>query len=204
MSETNRRADKTTRTRRNLQEHAIRLFLRDGYEATTIDRIAAEAGVSHMTFYRYFPTKEDVVLDDDYDPMLESSIRNRPSDEPPIQRVHTAIRGALAEIYQADRHTLFVRTRLLLRTPALRARLRENQFATQRLLEQALDGSEPSLRTRVLAAACLGAMTTALQTWVDGDGSRELPDLIDEAFRILEGRSPHEGAPAGYGTEERS
>jgi AcrR family transcriptional regulator len=47
----------------------LELFLRDGYDATTVAAIARAAGVSHMTFFRHFPTKESVVLDDPYDPV---------------------------------------------------------------------------------------------------------------------------------------
>src|SRR5262245_30659081 len=97
------RARKKAETRRALQEHALRLFVEHGYEATTVERIAAAAGVSHMTFFRYFPTKEDVVAADDYDPMIEELIRSRPESEHPIERVRAAMREGLAKVYLADR-----------------------------------------------------------------------------------------------------
>jgi AcrR family transcriptional regulator len=180
------RERKKAQTRHKLQEHALRLFLENGYEATTVEQIAAAAGVSHMTFFRHFPTKEDVVLSDDYDPMIESLIRNRPRSEHPVVRVHAAVREGLAEVYAANREALLIRTRLSLETPAVRARSWENQFATQELLERALDDGEPTFRTRVLASACLAALITALETWVREDGATELPQLIDEAFQVLE------------------
>jgi AcrR family transcriptional regulator len=188
------REQKKARTRQRLQEQALRLFAERGYEATTVEQIAAAAGVSHMTFFRYFPTKEDVVLSDSYDPLLVSLIRARPRTEHPVTRIRAAVREGLAAIYAADREALLERTRLALRTPALRARLWENQFATRELFEDALAG-ERTLRTRVLAAACLAALTTALEAWVDSndttDGAAELPDLIDEAFQALRtGRQP--------------
>jgi AcrR family transcriptional regulator len=179
------REAKKARTRHRLQEHALRLFVERGYEATTVEQIAAAAGVSHMTFFRYFPTKEDVVLSDSYDPLLVAAIRARPRSEHPVTRIRTAVREGLATIYAADRAALLVRTRLSLRTPALRARLWDNQFATRELLAEALDEGPPTLRTRVLAAACLAALTTALESWVDTGGAAELPDLIDEAFQVL-------------------
>jgi AcrR family transcriptional regulator len=177
------REEKKAQTRQRLQEQALRLFAEHGYEATTVEQIAAAAGVSHMTFFRYFPTKEDVVLSDDYDPMLAALIRARPRSEHPIVRIHAAVREGLTAIYAADREALLARVRLILRTPALRARLWENQFATRELFEGALGAS--SLRTRVLASVCLAALTTALEAWADGDGERELPNLIDDAFRVL-------------------
>jgi AcrR family transcriptional regulator len=179
------RERKKVQTRRRLQEQALRLFTERGYEATTVEQIAAAAGVSHMTFFRYFPTKEDVVLSDDYDPMLASLIRARPRTEHPVTRIHAAVREGLAAIYAADREALLVRIRLVLGTPALRARLWENQFATRELLEGALDEGERTLRTRVLASVCLAALTTALEAWVATDGATELPGLIDDAFQVL-------------------
>jgi AcrR family transcriptional regulator len=185
------RERKKAQTRQRLQEQALRLFAERGYEATTVEQVAAAAGVSHMTFFRYFPTKEDVVLSDSYDPMLVALIRERPRGEDALTRIHAAVREGLAAIYAADREALLVRVRLALRTPALRARLWENQFATRELLAGALEDGEPTFATRVLAFACLATLITALEEWVAGDGSAELADVIDEAFQVLnEGRRP--------------
>jgi AcrR family transcriptional regulator len=183
------RERKKARTRQRLQEQALRLFVERGYEATTVEQIASAAGVSHMTFFRYFPTKEDAVLSDSYDPMLVAAIRARPRTEDPVTRIHAAVREGLAAIYTADREALLVRVRLSLRTPALRARLGDNQFATRDLLAGALEDGDPTFATRVLASACLATLTTALEEWVSADGTAELPDLIDDAFGVLtEGR----------------
>jgi AcrR family transcriptional regulator len=57
---------KKAETRHRVQDHAVRLFLRQGYDATPVEEIASAAGVSHMTFFRYFATKEAVVESDDY------------------------------------------------------------------------------------------------------------------------------------------
>jgi AcrR family transcriptional regulator len=171
-----------------IQEQAMRLFLAKGYAATTVQEIAAAAGVSHMTFFRYFPTKEDVVLDDDYDPVIVDLVRARPAGEPDVERIRHALLAGLAGVYAADRQALLDRTRLVLGTPALRARLWENQVRTEALLARALgpDGGDPAdLRTRVLVAGCLAAVTTALLVWVERDGKPELPGLVEEAFLAL-------------------
>ncbi|WP_046472083.1 TetR family transcriptional regulator [Allosalinactinospora lopnorensis] len=185
------RERKKARTRRAIQEAALRLFLDKGYEETTVAQIAQAAGVSHMTFFRYFPTKEDVVIEDEYDPMIEELIRSRPADEPPAARVRHAVTQELALIGAADREVVLTRLRLMLSTPALRARLWENQYRTQRLLERALSGEDDPapvpLRTRVIASACLAALVTALTTWAESDGADDLPALVDEAFAVLRG-----------------
>ena len=61
------RERKKIKLRRSVQREALRLFAEQGYEDTTVEQIADAADISTTTFYRYFPTKEDVVLDDDYD-----------------------------------------------------------------------------------------------------------------------------------------
>ncbi|MFI9614960.1 TetR/AcrR family transcriptional regulator [Streptomyces sp. NPDC052023] len=182
------RQRKKAQTRRTIQEQALRLFLSQGYENTTVEEIAAAAGVSHMTFFRHFPTKESVVESDDYDPMIVRLIEARPQEEDPLTALHRALAEGLAAVYTADKEALLVRTRLVLRTPALRARVWENQHATERLFADALAArlrTEATLSTRVLAAASLAALTTALTHWVDSDGTEDLPSLVDQVFRIL-------------------
>lgn len=194
------RERKKAQTRRSIQEHALRLFADQGYDATTVKQIAAAAGVSHMTFFRYFPTKEDVVLSDEYDPMLEQLIRARPADEPVVRAIQAAIAEAFRQVYAADRKTILDRVRLLLSTPALRARLWENQLITQQMFERALrDRGADAFEVRVLAAACLAALTTAIVTWAESPSTAELPTLIDESFAILREQLAAEPvtAPAG-------
>jgi AcrR family transcriptional regulator len=182
------RERKKARTRRAIQEQAMRLFLAKGYAATTVQEIAAAVGVSHMTFFRHFPTKEDVVLADDFDPVIVELVRARPASEPDVERIRHALLAGLASVYATDRDALLERTRLVLGTPALRARLWENQVQTEALLVRALgpDGGDAAdLRRRVLVAGCLAAVTTALLVWVEGDGAPDLPGLVEQAFSAL-------------------
>ncbi|HEY2764356.1 MAG TPA: TetR family transcriptional regulator [Pseudonocardiaceae bacterium] len=189
MTRADWREQKKAATRRAIQEHALRLFLAKGYEATTVEEIAAAAGVSHMTFFRHFPRKEAVVESDDYDPLLAELIAARPAGEDPLTAIHRAVHHALAAVLPEDRETVLVRTRLVLGTPALRARQWQNQDATRDLFATELarrEGvAETDLRLRVLAAAALAAVTTAITTWADGDGTADLVALVDEAFAAL-------------------
>ena len=184
------REQRKAKTRHSIQEHALRLFLAKGYESTTVAEIAGAAGVSHMTFFRYFPSKEAVVEDDEYDPILVDLIRNRPDDEDTLTALQAAIREGLAVIYPAARDALLIRTRLILRTPALRARMVDNLKATERLLTEAVASrlqTDVTLPIQVLAAASVATLTTAITTWANSDGEDELPDLIDTAFDALRG-----------------
>jgi AcrR family transcriptional regulator len=192
------RQRKKVETRRTIQEHALRLFLSKGYEATTVQEISSAAGVSHMTFFRYFPTKEAVVESDDYDPLIAELIRRRPPDEGPLTALHRALSEGLARIYDADQDVLLNRTRLVLTTPALRARMADNQYATERLFTEALAArgttsrghNEVTLELRVQAAAALAALTVALSAWVQSDGTEQLPALVDSAFHTLRQQCP--------------
>src|ERR1700744_4083588 len=86
------RERKKARTRASLREHALRLFREQGYQATTVEQIAAAAEVSPSTFFRYFPTKEEVVLQDDMDIRLVEAFANRPPGRPPIPAIRAALR----------------------------------------------------------------------------------------------------------------
>jgi AcrR family transcriptional regulator len=182
------REQKKAQTRRAIQETALRLFMAQGYEATTVEQIAAEVGISHMTFFRYFPTKESVVQDDDYDPRLEELIVARPAAETPMEAVHHGVVAAIREIYAADRDLILERSRLLLSTPALRSRLPLDQAGSGEALVRALatrSGGEVTLEARVIAAAAISALVTAIAVWVERDGAEELPDILDQAFAAL-------------------
>src|SRR5690242_4622205 len=90
------RERKKEKTRRTIQEHALRLFAEQGYDATTIEQIAEAAEVSPSTLFRYFPTKEDIVVQDDYDPLLVERLIAQPPEVPPVR----ALRNAFGEAMQ--------------------------------------------------------------------------------------------------------
>src|SRR5246127_2934979 len=88
------RERKKARTRASLREHALRLFREQGYQATTVEQIAAAAEVLPSTFFRYFPTKEDLVLQDDMDVRMVEALARQPADLPPIPAVRAAMKAA--------------------------------------------------------------------------------------------------------------
>lgn len=180
---------KKAQTQQRLQEHALRLILAHGYEATTVEAIAAAAEVSPVTFYRYFPTKEHAVLADDYDPMIAELIAARPAHEPVTDSLRHALAVGLGRVYATDHDRLLTRTQLIMRTPALRARLWEQQNGTEQLICEALKrraGADADpFALRVATATCLAAITTAVKIWAERPDKAELPDLIDQAFDML-------------------
>ena len=187
--ETDWRQRKKTATRDRIRASALRLFHDQGYDATTVEQIAAAAGVSHMTFFRYFPAKEDVALSDGYDPLIAGIIAQTPATWPLIQRIRAALVDGLRQVYDAERDALLTHNKLIVATPALRERLWAHQVATQELILQALtagqDDPHPSFGDRVTVAACLAAASTAILAWVEDDGIPDLPDLMEQAFDAL-------------------
>ncbi|QMU76633.1 TetR family transcriptional regulator [Streptacidiphilus sp. PB12-B1b] len=95
-----RREQNRQRTHRSLVEAAGQLFQEKGFEAVTVRDIAAAAGVGERTFFRYFPSKESLVLQQvrDLIPSLEAAIRARPASEPPL----TALRNAVLELARRE------------------------------------------------------------------------------------------------------
>lgn len=178
------RQRKKAATRKRIRAAALRLFREQGYDATTVEQIARAAGVSHMTFFRYFPTKEDVALSDRYDPLIASLIARAPATQSLTQRIRAALLQGLEQVYGTDRDALLAQNKLIVSTPVLRERLWASQMTTQQLVLQAL-GPRPSFQTRVIVAASLAAASTAVLTWVENDGAPELPDLINQAFDAL-------------------
>jgi AcrR family transcriptional regulator len=185
------RERKKAATRRRIQETALQLFLSKGYDMTTVEEVAAGADISVMTFYRYFPTKESVVEQDEYNPIIAANIRRRPPEEPPLVALHTAFLEALRVIDEQDREVILERLHLVLSTPALRAHLADNQRATQQLFAQALlerGGRQDAPMTLEIygqAAAFHAVVMAAIGWWVDHGGVDYLPDLVDRASAPL-------------------
>lgn len=207
------RERKKIKTRQAIRKAAYRLFEEQGYAATSVERIADEAEVSPSTVFRYFPTKEDIVLTDEYDPMLHEAVLARPADEPPL----TALRKALLDVIRqttrqepdrepAEAHQ---RARLVLEVPALRARMTEHMAETVRSLAGALagrTGRDPdSFELRVCTGALVGAMTEALFHWAaSGEQEEDLFAHVDRALRVVEDGLPQTlgaGADAAAGAD---
>jgi AcrR family transcriptional regulator len=181
------RERKKAETRRSIQEHALRLFQEKGYEATTVEEIAAAAGVSHMTFFRYFPSKHAVVENDEYDPMIAELIRSRPADEDPLTAINRALATALRAMPADELSTVLARAQFILGVPALRARQLESQRTTRELFATAVAGRGDATpyQREVLAAVALSALTVAIDTWAAGGGDLDLPDLVDQGFAAI-------------------
>jgi AcrR family transcriptional regulator len=180
------------RTRRTIQTQALRLFAAKGFQATTVEEIAAAAEMAPRTFFRYFPTKEEVVFWSDYQPTLAGFVATRPDDEPALEALHRGIVEALAAIWDQDGERMLERLRLAFRTPALHPRMRQQQAgwaaAVGEILAGRLGERPDNLQIRIIAAAVAAAVWVAIEEWQAQDGGREeLGALIDQALGTVLG-----------------
>ncbi|THA75089.1 TetR family transcriptional regulator [Streptomyces sp. A0642] len=185
------RERKKLRTRVAIRTATYRLIQERGYEATTIEQIAEAAEVSPSTVFRYFATKEDIVLTDEYAPLMVAALRSRPLDEPPLESLRLMMHEALASFPAAEDEELRRRTRLMVEIPALRVRMTETMSGTAKLLAQALADRTgrraDDLRIRVFLAAVLGALREVTLYWGEHGQEGDLVTMIDEALDTLEG-----------------
>ncbi|WP_169728261.1 TetR/AcrR family transcriptional regulator [Arthrobacter castelli] len=121
--------------RQQLADSAMRLFVEQGFEATTIDQIAADTGISRRSFFRYFASKEDVVLGELFDRggIVATALAGRPPGESPWDAVKAALLE-LQRVTRASDESELQLGRMLYDTPTLRARHLEKQLAWQDLL----------------------------------------------------------------------
>lgn len=181
------RERKKQQTRDTIQREALRLIAEQGYDATTCEQVAAAAQVSPATLFRYFATKEDLVLQDVYDPLIARAVQDRPSGEPPLTAVRRAFADALALVYEADLEAIRLRTALILSVPALRSRSREQQDSLVHHLADALagrgGGRADDLATLVVAGALASAVGAAVERWARDGG--DLRVHVDDALASL-------------------
>lgn len=182
------RERKKAKTRAAIQEVALRLFDRQGYEATTVEQIAEAAEVSPSTFFRYFPTKEDVALYDALDPLFIAAFQAQPPELSPLG----AMRAALHEVFGADTPEVAgqtVRAELIMRVPELRMRMLDSFVETIDLFSgvvaERMGRPADDFGARTLVGALVGV---AISTWLDsgGDLGSSFVERIDRALDLLD------------------
>jgi AcrR family transcriptional regulator len=182
------RERKKAKTRAAIREAAMTLFEQQGYGATTVEQIAEAAEVSPSTFFRYFPTKEDVVLADDWDPPMVAAVRDQPPELSPadalISGMRSMVSGLTADDWNAERR----RQRLFQEVPELRARYLQQVTASIDLFASVLAerAGKPAtdLECRAVAGAMIG-IGMAIQT--DGRGVVDPSDVAryEEAITLV-------------------
>ncbi len=154
------------RTREALLEAALELFAEQGYEATTTAAIARRAGVSEMTLFRHFATKDALLVDDPYDPLIGVAVTARPADERPLTAAVRGIRDAWGAIPEPATEEVRERLQVVAATPSLAGALARSSRETEEAITEALRrrGAATS-EARVVAAAVVAGLNAALLDW---------------------------------------
>ena len=187
------RERKKAKTKAAIQLHAVRLFRDQGYAATTVEQVAEAAEVSPSTVFRYFATKEDLVLNDDYDPVIFASFTAQPAELNLIQAWRGALRDAIARMTEEDVETQLDRGRLLLSVPELwGATLHSTQETLEIMMNLSAERvgtspADPALRTTV--GAIFGVLLVAALDWVKTEDTQIMSTLDEALARLDEGLS---------------
>lgn len=177
---------KAARTKARLQQIGLDLIAAVGYDAVTVEEIAQASGVSHMTFFRHFPTKQSLVLQDPFDPAIAAAVAAQPGDLPALARACRGVRTALVGIDLAGEELIRVRVRISATTPSLTAGTWANTVATQAAVADALAEHSPPYESTIAAAATIGALTAAVLDWGVRTETSSLKDHLLAALNILD------------------
>ena len=191
------RERKKARTRALIQEQALRLFREQGYDATSIEQIAEAAEVSPSTFFRYFPTKEEVVLYDPFDPILIEAFKAQPADLSPIGALRAAMHSVLGAAQTDWAAQMEERADLILTVPELRKGMLEGMVASMepfaRALGERVGRPADDFAVRNVVGAVIGV---GLFAWFGAAGrghtgrSSEYLAVMDAALAHLEAGLP--------------
>lgn len=176
--------------RRRLEDVALDLFEREGFDRTTIEQIAAEAELAPRTFFSYFATKDDLVLADYTDRLrrILEELDRRPAAEPAWEALRSSF-ATVADDYEAEESRIRRRFTIMATSPSVAARSLQLQAGWEQALADALtrrleaDPGDPM--PRLLAATALAVMRASLQHWLLNIEDGPLPDLVQRSFDQL-------------------
>ncbi len=193
------RERKKMRTRALIQEEALRLFLEKGFEATTVEEIAEAAEVSPGTFFNYFPTKEDVVFQDDLDPVLLEAIKEEASGLGPVSAMREALYKVFSRLTPEENIIFRRRLGLISTNPTLRGVFLSQSMGQldqiTALIALHAGRSKDDFAVRNLAGALLGVMIAAFLSAAK-EPDVDLLSLEDQALAHLEAGLPLDWPPA--------
>jgi len=187
------RERKKAKTRATIREHALRLFREQGYQATTVEQIAEAAEVSPSTFFRYFPNKEAVVLQDDYDPMLVAAFEAQPAELSPVAALRGAMQAVFAGLPTEELALERERQKLVLSVPELRAGALDGLAGTIQMIAEIVaervGRRADELAVRSFAGAVMGVLLAALFAAAE-DPTADIFELLDAGLAHLEAGLP--------------
>jgi AcrR family transcriptional regulator len=187
------RERKKAKTRETIQHHALELFRKQGYAATTVDQIVTAAEVSESTFFRYFPTKEAVVLTDELDPLFAAAFREQPAKLGLVAALRRAMRSVFETMSADELADLRDRSVMILDVPELwgaaLVQLTEGMQLIADMVAERLGRTVDDLEVRAFAGAFTGVMIGLQKTWAE-QPEVDIVDSLDEAMAYLQAGLP--------------
>lgn len=182
------RERKKIKTRRAIRREAFRLIEQHGYTATTVEQIAEAADVSPSTFFRYFPSKESLLLADDLDPLILEALQAQPRELSPAQAFRGAYQAVLAQLPAEQLEFESTRQRLMFSIPELKAAMYDEYYRTVTVAAEAIarriGRASDDFEVRVYAGALTGAMMAAF------DAAPKTTDTIYRALDFMDAGMP--------------
>jgi AcrR family transcriptional regulator len=182
------RERKKIKTRQVIRREAFRLIEENGFAATTVEQIADAADVSPSTFFRYFPSKESLLLADDLDPLILAALEAQPSDLPPTQAIRRAYEAVMARLPAEQLEFENTRQRLMFSIPELKAAMYDEYYRTITVMAEAIGHriGRPArdFEVRVFVGALTGAMMAAF------DNAPQTADTIYRALDFVDAGMP--------------
>lgn len=182
------RQRKQREMRRRIAEIGLRLFLADGYEETTLDAIAREAGIARRTFFAYFKSKDEILIEwqrGSWEAIC-AEVAESPGDQSPLDAIETLF---LRHMDQYPSDEMLRIDRLLRSNVALQARKQAGYVEQERTLTEALCQAWPQPERRpalrLVAMIALGAMRIALECWSRDDGKTPVSAHLRSAFACI-------------------
>jgi len=185
------RERKRRETLRRIAEQGLKLFLTNGYEATTLDAIAEAAGISRRTFFYYFKSKEEILLawqDGGFTETLRAAVLEQSTKQSPLSAVKNALLG-LTISFQADYKQARAMEGLMCANESLRIRHQAKYVEKEQAVFDALCQMWPQPKRqpalRIVAMMSIGAFRLAIDNWNRDQGKRPIATYLKEAFADL-------------------
>lgn len=188
MNQVDGRTKRKIEAMRRVQEAALPLFEKRGFENVTVEEVAQAAQVGAASVYRNFGTKEQLALWDEYDPLLFEAIATQlKGRSTPLVAIRDGLIAALAEVYADDAKRILRRAKLIEKTPALRAQAVVGLQAMREGLAAVLKAKvRDELERGLLAAVVTSALDVAISNWAHARGAKPLASELKRVFALLE------------------
>jgi AcrR family transcriptional regulator len=182
------RERKKIKTRRAIRREAFRLIEENGYTATTVEQIAEAADVSPSTFFRYFPSKESLLLADDLDPLVFAAFDAQPPELSPTEAIRRAYSGVMERLPTEQLEFENTRQRLMFSIPELKAAMYDEYYRTvnvmAELIGRRIGRPANDFEVRVFVGALTGAMMAAF------DNAPQTAETIYRALDFVDAGMP--------------